>query len=67
MKANRKEMCEELLNRYWREGESSLENMNVGDESQICHYDSKLKDTSRNKMPHFFPLSKKAKKRKSNW
>lgn len=41
MEANRKKMCEELLNRYWREGETFLKNLVTGDESSTMILSSK--------------------------
>lgn len=59
MKANRKEMCEQLLNRYWQEGETFLKNLVTGDESWVSHYDPELKDTSTEYRHRSSPRHKK--------
>lgn len=59
MKAQRKEMCEQLLQRYWQEGETFLQNLVTGDESWVSHYDPELKATSTEYRHRSSPRHKK--------
>ncbi len=65
MKTARKEAAQELLSRYYREGESFILNIVTGDESWISHYDPELKMQSTEYKHKNSPRQKKVRTEKS--
>ncbi len=47
MKAQRKAICEELLELYWSKGEEFMQNNVMGDETWVSNYDPELRGTSK--------------------
>lgn len=65
MKAARKEAAEQLLQRYYRDGESFILNIVTGDESWISYYDPELKMQSTEYKHKNSPHQKKIRTEKS--
>ncbi|XKL68404.1 hypothetical protein PGB90_003895 [Kerria lacca] len=59
MKDRRKEMAQQLLSRYYREGENFIMNIVTGDESWVACYDPQLKEQSKEYRHRTSPRHKK--------
>ncbi len=65
MKAQRKAICEELLERYWSEGEEFMQNIVMGDETWVSCYDPELRGTSKEYHHVTSPRPKKTRSERS--